>query len=271
MSSDLAVRSTVRDLVAAFQQAEAVVRLSFCAIVEAEKRLNAAFTLGGDHPIRIEASRHSHSEDYSDADEAVARMARGAWEVIVDRLELRRMLSIKRYAEIEEQLRKGELPPITEANVMAFAEQYITTLPELLAEAVTEVFDWLRPPASRYKTNTELELGRRVVLSWMVERNFHNSGYRVVYSQQQKLTALENVFNALDGKGQISKTHFSALQMAIESPANADGRGETPLFRYRAFRNHNLHLEFTRPDLLARLNAMAGGKRLRPTEQGVSL
>jgi len=43
-----------------------------------------------------------------------------------------------------------------------------------------------------------------------------------------------------------------------------EGRGETPLFRFKAFRNQNVHLEFKRLDLLKRFNQIAGGRRLKP-------
>jgi len=42
-----------------------------------------------------------------------------------------------------------------------------------------------------------------------------------------------------------------------------DGIGETDYFAFRCFKNGNLHLIFKRPDLVRRLNQIAGGKRLR--------
>jgi hypothetical protein len=260
--TDLARRSTVRELVAAFQQAEATVRASFAAIVDAEKKLNAVFTMGEQFGIRIEASRHGHGTDFSDADGAVKRIARQAWAVIVDRLELRRMMSIKRWNELENQLDKGELPEITEENVNAFAKGYAIALPDMIGEAVEEVFNWLRPWNTDYKTNSKYEVGEKVVLSWIVDRAFCKEGYRVNYNRSQNLVALENVFNALDGKGNIAKGYQSELQTAIEA-SGKEGRGETSLFSFRVFKNGNMHMTFKRADLLARFNQIAGGRRLR--------
>jgi hypothetical protein len=39
--------------------------------------------------------------------------------------------------------------------------------------------------------------------------------------------------------------------------------GETEYFAFRCFRNHNLHLRFKRPDLVAKINQIAGGNALR--------
>jgi hypothetical protein len=191
----------------------------------------------------------------------VERIKRDAWECLVERLQLKAAMSIARAAELDEQLKNGTMPPITEENVTRFAEDCYGKLPQMLSECVHEVFDWLRPPGSKYKTNSELEIGERVILAYMVERTCFG-GFRVHYKDNQRFIALENVLSALDGKGQINKTWRSALGQAIE--AAKDGRGETEYFEFRACKNHALHIRMRRPDLLKRLNEIAGGKRMRP-------
>lgn len=264
MTTDhLAQRQTVRQLVAAFQVAERSTRYAFAMLVVAEEHLNAAFTLSGNNPIRIDASGYGYHDDFKNADKAVERMGRQAWRHIVERLELRRMMSVERWERMDKELDKGDLPPITEDNVHAFAQSYLDTMRDMLEEAVHEVFDWLRPHNSAHKTNTELEVGRKVIRTGVVEHTWTGNNYRVVYWHDQYLTALENVFNALDGKGSISKEHYSVLHRAIEE-CGPNGKGETDLFRFKAYGNGNLHLEFKRLDLLKRFNMIAGGKRLRP-------
>lgn len=257
--SDLTRRSTVRELVAAFQVAEATTRRCFAQLVEAERALNFAFTLGNDLPIRISASDH-WSSDFTDSDRAVEKMKRKAWSVIVERLELRRAMSIKAFSELEKTLEHEELPAITEENVTAFAQRFAQDLPTMLREAVQEVFEWLRPHHSEYKRNSEYEVPHRVILQNVVEPGWRG-GLRVNHYRQQNLVALENVFNALAGNGAIAKAYQSQLQTAIDS--SPTGTGETDLFRFRACKNRNLHLEFKRLDLLARFNRIAGGARLR--------
>lgn len=271
MNTDLARKATVRELVAAFQQAETVVRASFAALVAAEHDVNQAFAFSESRAIRIDASNYGHYDSFGNPDQCIERMGREAWSAIVDRLELRRMMSIKRYEQMRQHLEKGKLPPITEANVTAFVEQHVAGFREMIEEAVEEVFDWLRPRARtrahEYKTNTELEIRRRVVLTGIVDKYepWKLDRFSVNYHYTQNLTALENVFNALDGQGQVNKTYRSALQNAIDS-SWPSGRGETSLFRFRVFKNGNMHLEFKRLDLLKRFNQIAGGRRLRPAE-----
>ena len=45
--------------------------------------------------------------------------------------------------------------------------------------------------------------------------------------------------------------------------ASPNGTGETRWFRFRCFRNGNLHLTFTRPDLVHEINRIGGASGLR--------
>lgn len=262
----LALRSTVRDLVAAFTEAENTVRVAFRMLVDAEARLNHVFRGAEYGSISIEAGRYGTR--FNDPEETIEKLARGAWRVIVERLELKRMMSVKRWEALQHTLDREKLPPITEENVVAFAEQHLASLGEMLTEAVGEVYEWLRPwsgsKAAQYKTNPKLEIERRVVLTWMVEPGYKAGHLHVRYGRSsQQLTALENVFSALDGRGSISKGYHSLLETAVnETPCGE--QGETAYFRFRAYRNGNLHVEFKRLDLLKRFNQVAGGRRLKP-------
>ena len=268
MTTDLALHATVRELCAAFVSAERDVRAAFAQIVAAEERLGAAFAMGEHYArIHVSACGSSYRDNFKDPDEAVKLMARGAWRAIVERFELRRFMSIKRWEELTKAIDEDGLPSITEEHVMGFLFAQLSQAREHLTEAVHEVFEWLRPHAhtrtGQLKTNSELEVPGKVILGYVVSRRWTGKGFEVDYRRRQHLVALENVFRALDGRGAIPG-YQSALETAIS--AAEGGEGETDLFTFRACLNHNLHLTFRRPDLLARFNAIAGGKRLRPAE-----
>lgn len=270
MSDDLALRTTVRELVAAFVSAERDVRAAFAQIVAAEAAVNAAFCNGDYAEIRVTACGTRFHDNFARPDETIAIMSRKAWRALVDRLELRRVMSIERWEKLNKHLESGELPHLTEENVLAFYGQHAAQAHEMLQEMVREVFDWLRPRphtrAGKLKTNTEMEVGERVILDGVVERDTR-SGFRVRYdsinwSVRQRLIALENVFNGLAGNGTVCKGYQSLLGEAIG--ASNTGVGETDLFAFRAHKNGRLHLKMRRPDLLKRFNQIAGGARLRP-------
>lgn len=263
----LALRTSVRELVSTWQSAEREIRAAFTQIAAAETSLNAAFTLGGNCTMHVRGRYHRGDIDFADPTDSLEALARTCWGHIVDRLELRRVLSDVKWRELEEHLRRGALPEITEANVSAFAAQYMSALPELFAEKVTESFEWIRPrqdtPRADYKTNQRnatYEIGEKVVLMHVVGAGFLG-GMRVGSYAQGKLSALESVFRALDGQGYGTKNHYSDLETAVN--ASKDGRASTDYFDVRVFKNGNMHLTFRRADLLAQFNRIAGGQRLR--------
>jgi hypothetical protein len=266
-TSALALRTTVRELVSTWQAAEQSIRTAFAQIAAAETSLNNAFTLGGSVSLHVRGRYGRGDIDFSDAADSIEALARTCWGHIVDRLELRRVLSDVKWRELEEHLRRGELLEITEANVIAFAAQYMSALPELFAEKVTESFEWIRPrqdtPRADYKTNQKnatYEIGEKIVLTSVVGRGW-SGGFSVGSYAQGKLSALESVFRALDGQGYGTKHHYSDLETAVN--ASKDGRAVTDYFDARVFKNGNMHLTFKRADLLARFNQIAGGQRLR--------
>jgi len=242
-----------------------VIEQSFSRINEAEARLNTTLGVEGYDRIRVRNPCARWSADFEDAKPFLEAFKRDVWRVIVDRLEIRRAMSIAASKALDDQLEKGELPDVSEGAVHAFVASSFGRLEELSREAVVEVFELLRPRCSKLKTNTQFEIGRRVVLHSMVERQWNGKGFRLNhYRRTADLRALENVFSMLAGDGVINDRHRSELEDAIV--VAPDGRGETRYFKFRACINGNLHLEFKRRDLVGRLNRIAGGMRLKSAE-----
>jgi hypothetical protein len=245
-------------LVAAWRESEAEIRQAFGLLVSAEKRLKDTFK--PDSYLFSLSRTDSRYRRYEDPDELLKELKKDVWRVLIDRMELRRILSVKRNEELNRQIETGQdLPDIDEAQILAMLEATLTNTSTFIEEAVQEVFEYLRPRNSRYKTNTEFEIGKRVILSWAIETKWAG-GFHVNSYREQMLRAVDNVFHALDGNGTI-KTHRGPLIDAIE--ASSTGIGETEYFRFKCCRNHSLHLVFKRLDLVAKLNAVAGGMRLR--------
>lgn len=235
---------------------------AYAILEQAEKSLRSVFL---DAPgYRFSVIERNSTDVGTTASKAInAKLKKDAWAIIVERMELRRLLSIKRRTELDSQIEKGELPDLTDENVLALFETSAAKVNTYLEEAVHEVFDYLRPPQSRFKTNTEFELGKRVILTWQVEKGWSRGKFRVNYHREKYITALDNVFHMIDGKGPIKSYHGPLYNAITDSP---NGTGNTDYFKFRCCINGNLHLEFLKPDLVAKLNAVAGGNRLR-TEQ----
>jgi hypothetical protein len=268
-STSLATRTTVAELVAIYEQSAADIRRAYDLIGGAEERLNQAFSSKEWASVHLRA-RSGRVIEFGRIEDVIADLELTVWAHLVDRLELRSFLSIARAEQLDEMLegKAGEdtFPPLTIDNVLGFATGFRSQIDDMLREAVSEVFEFLRPRNSEYKRNSEFEVPRRIVLEHMVERKWKGDGFHPDYYRAQRLTALQNVFGALDGRGSVAKTYRGELYDAIDA-TGPDGHFQTSYFRGRCFKNKNLHLEFTRLDLLARLNAIAGGKRLRSASE----
>lgn len=286
MTEQIIQRRTVEQLVAAWELSVKDIRDGFALVARAEARLDEAFTSNDHTRFDVRDRWNRHCLDFGDPEEAVVQLEQQVWSTLLDRLELWRMMSVDRAAKVRKQLEyhtKPErhrpegyepFPPITVENVWGFVQGMYGALPDMLGEAIDEVFEWLRPhtndrsrtgsPVGTLKTNSQLEIGRKVVLSHVCETSW-NGTYSVNHYRRSNLQALDNVFRALDGKGSIA--HTETIIDAINTTTIAEGRGETPYFRFRLFKNGNMHLEMKRLDLLKRFNQGAGGKRLRPATE----
>jgi len=261
----LARSHTLAEMARTYQDAENEITDSVRRLESALATLEQMFGGGARRDFRL--SDQCGRVVYLDTGSLLVEIRRSTWRALSDRLGVRSMMSVRRAQQLDHELTKANnWPPVTEDNLRTFVNGYLSALPELLTEAVSEVFDWLRPRAgtrrAQYATNNAVEVGARCILGYACDTHY---GFRLREDTSRHLTALENVVTSLDGKGQIVKGHRSALEMALY--ASESRKAETEYFRARCFKNGNMHLEFKRTDLLAKFNALAGGKHLRPRSQ----
>jgi hypothetical protein len=259
--TDIAKRETLTAMLGVYRQAVQDIEAAYDLLEKAQGRLRSAFMDTPGYSFSTN-ERNLYDRVGKKAAEAILKnIKKDAWRHIVERMELRRLLSIKRRDELDRQMERSEdLPELTEENILSMFQQSAANVNTYLEEAVKEVFEYLRPPQSHLKTNTEFEIGRKVILSWVVEKGWNRGKYKVNYHREKYIVAIQNVMQMLDGKGPVKEYHGELYGAICDSP---DGKGETPYFKFKSFMNGNLHLEFKREDLLARLNSIAGGNRLK--------
>lgn len=261
-SEQMAQRSTVEEIVKTYIEAERAITAGCAAVAQAVSDLNDRLGQTGMWN-KFDFGRGYHGRfEFEDPSDHILGLRRQMWSAIVERLEVRRMVSIKRAKDLDDWLAKTT-DEITVDNVMGFFQVYVRDLPDMLKEAVTEVYEWLRPHDSRHVTNSEYELGERVIRegcldTWWIA---HKGAPEVSHYSMPRFRALENVFSALDGKGSISKTYNGELCDAIGKAKS--GRGQTEYFEFRWFKNGNVHLRMRRMDLVEKFNRIAGGKALK--------
>jgi hypothetical protein len=233
------------------------------AIDERCKALSVAFQFGAVEQdayapgFGIDFGFDGQNSRYRRRDDIFGAFKRRAWRVLVNKLGLRQIMSVARRAEFDKPLESGELPEIGEDTITDILCGLAGQAQDFATEAAREVFGILRPQHSEYKTNDAFRVGRKVILRWTVERCWNGTSFRPYHSRESHLTAIDGVFHRLDGKG-VLRDHRGPLIRAInDSPS---GHGETEYFRFRCYKNMNLHLEFKRLDLVRALNMQAVGE-----------
>jgi hypothetical protein len=254
-------RTAITDMVVAYREAVDTLTKCHAMLTPIPERLNEAFMEDKSYRFDLKESNSRDGGAVFDLDSVLLELKKDAWQSLVTKMDIRKLMSMKRAAELDDQLQKPkELPDITEVNILAMMEQTFNQFPAMMEEAVKEVYRMLMP-RSAYKTNSQWAVGKRVILGYKIEGSYsQRSRFQVRYDAQKELTALDNVFLMMDGKG-VCKSHKGPLCDAIE--ASQDGLGETEYFKFKCYINRNMHLEFRRPDLVERLNQIAGGGALR--------
>ncbi len=263
MSLEMIQRTTLEEMVVAWKQSKADVEQAFALLVGAEQRMKAIFK--PDSFLFDMSRQQSEYRDYEHPEKVMKLLKKDVWRALIDRMELRRVMSVKKAEELDRQIESGEgLPDIEVDQILGLMDGMAQQVGAFMDEAVKETFDYLRPHRSSAEFtngNFQQELGRRAVKPCAVERKYNGTGFHVSHYHEKNIRALDNVFHLLDGKGTV-KTHRGPLMDAIEA-TGPDGRAETEYFKVRCYQNRNLHIEFKRADLLAKLNGIVGGHTLK--------
>src|SRR6185369_16026748 len=159
--TQVALRETLTAMIGTYKQAVADIEQAYAMLHNAKSRLQSSYSTQYIDVIR----RNNHGQtDPKEVDTTLKEIQRQCWNGIVNRLELKKMLSIKRREALDKQLSGDSrgyeevppLPELTEENVISMFQDAAARAPEYAKEAAFEVFDWLRPHSGRtadLKTN----------------------------------------------------------------------------------------------------------------------
>ncbi len=253
-TTHLALRPGLMDFLEVYRQHMDAMQRGFSVAIQARASLGEL----------LEPAYHHYAADRIQDLQRVQinDVRRRAWRWLLANSGVELMLSNQRLEAFEENLRQHEVPDPTPEAVMELLLSLDAQ--ELLREMFEEAFDYLRPGKSRwstYKTNEKARwrVPEKVILSGAVE-NGYGGGFRVSRWAEPRLRVVDRAFHALDGRlRDMESAYKSPLVDAIQT---GDGRGETDYFRFRCFRNGNLHLRITRDDLRQELNRIAGEGRM---------
>jgi hypothetical protein len=269
MPTELIPHQTITTIVENVAQAQADVQQAFTLLTAAKQRLRAVL---GHHPHYYDSLweyRLDDSETFDRAAEAsTRRITQNAWRYILTQTGVTHYMTERRHKELAEQLKRGDFPALTVANVLSTLEALTSQVGSLLDESVKEVFDWLRPTyhhgVGALKTNKKFQVGQKVIIGYAVETNY-GGGFHLNYAREASFRALGNVFSLLDGKGAPRYPDDLVTQLTTAlTHCPAGSSVHVAYFHCKPFRNGNLHVTFMRLDLLNRLNQIGGDATALP-------
>jgi hypothetical protein len=177
----------------------------------------------------------------------IAEVDQHAWASLQKLSGLRTLMDDKARREFEEQLAK-QPPAFTADNITATYMSLAADAGNIFERGLVNVFNNFNP--HRYKTNSAFKIGPRAVLAH-VFTEYGSWNYYARYEQQ--LIDLDRVFHVLDGKKPPEGS--TAADVIYFARKEKKQTAETPYFTARIFHgNGNVHLKFTRLDLVNRAN-----------------
>ncbi|RNW10553.1 DUF4942 domain-containing protein [Serratia nematodiphila] len=153
--------------------------------------------------------------------------------------------------EWHKNLDEGELPEISEENILATFEQLHHSKGEVFERGVINVFKGL---SWDYKTNNPCSFGKKIIINNLV--TYNRWGFSLNWGwRRDQLTDLERMLFLLDGKpipdnrGDISTRLMAHIR---DNPAKDVYEDEFLSIRY--FQKGTAHLMFKRLDLVEKMN-----------------
>ena len=193
------------------------------------------------------------------------QVQRGYWDEVIRRIGVRKIMSAKEQCRLDDYLLKryryrhqfedGEkpLPDLTPDTIMAVVNGYTDAAPEIFAEKVREEFQfWTTNRNGEFKSVQRWMAGEKLIAKYMVNQTY--CGFRLTYyDRRAHVIALDSVFHYLDGKGIPDGVNGPFADAIDECTTNT---GETEYFKFRCFKNGNLHVWLKRPDLVELFNRL---------------
>lgn len=191
-----------------------------------------------------------------------AILARTDLDVLMDREAKQRLRAQLRY--IPEQVDPGtgrvinaeeiarSVPPVTVETIQSTLRGFAEDAGAIWRRGIAKAFSDLD---RRFRSHDGFKIGDRVVLSHAIDEY---GGLSYSRGSRDVLIDIERVFRVLDGK-KLEATYggvVDAIQAACRGRSREAFEVAGDYFRAKGFKNGNLHLWFTRKDLLRRVNLL---------------
>lgn len=183
----------------------------------------------------------------------VKSVDREAWTRVLDLSGMRSMMDAQALNEFREQVNESP-PEFTEENIFSTLAQLYGNADTIFNRGIVNVFCGLN---RSYVTNRGSSIGNKIIMRSALDpvdrKNNWIGGWSQYRDGEQSLNDMERVFRILDGKQTVEYGLIADLVL----PSIRSERGqwiETEYMNLKPCANGNLHIEFTRTDLMDHVN-----------------
>ncbi|SFK73357.1 protein of unknown function [Candidatus Pantoea symbiotica] len=176
---------------------------------------------------------------------------RSLWRELMLKSGMLSLMDAQARDQWHQNLEDGDLPAISEANILSTFEQLHQSKTEVFERGIINVFKGL---SWDYKTNSPCFFGKKIIINNLVTHNRWGFSLTWGYKRDQ-LADLERMLYLLDGKaipdnrGDIS---INLMNHIRENPGK--DVYEDMYFSIRYFQRGTAHLKFKRPELVEKMN-----------------
>lgn len=176
---------------------------------------------------------------------------RSLWRELMLKSGMLSLMDAQARDQWHQNLEDGDLPAISEANILSTFEQLHQSKAEVFERGIINVFKGL---SWDYKTNSPCFFGKKIIINDLVTHNRWGFSLTWGYKRDQ-LADLERMLYLLDGKaipdnrGDIS---INLMNHIRENPGK--DVYEDMYFSIRYFQKGTAHLKFKRPELVEKMN-----------------
>ncbi|CAL6809447.1 DUF4942 domain-containing protein [Escherichia coli] len=176
---------------------------------------------------------------------------RSIWRELMLKSGMLTLMDAEARSQWAKNLEEGDLPAISEANILSTFEQLHQNKDEVFERGVINVFKGL---SWDYKTNSPCKFGSKIIVNNLVR--WDQWGFHLISGMQaDRLADLERMLHLLSGKpipdnrGNITinlDDHIQSVQ--------GKGRYEDEMFIIKYFKKGSAHITFKRLELIDRIN-----------------
>ncbi|WP_431223381.1 DUF4942 domain-containing protein [Serratia sp. L9] len=175
---------------------------------------------------------------------------RSIWRDLMLKSGMMALMDAQARDQWHKNLEEGDLPAISEANILSTFEQLHQSKAEVFERGVINVFKGL---SWDYKSNLPCKFGKKIIVDGLVQ--YDRWGFHFRHGRRrEQLADLERMLNLLDGKPVPENRNDLSVRFDDHISKQPSSVFEDEYVEIRYFQKGTGHITFKRPDLIEKMN-----------------